>query len=102
MMNTGWRAISRSGRPPATCAAVGMGGNWMKLTSTSASSATPISDRYAPVKGCGSRSRVAEARFGPNTPPMMPPASTHEMAFSRAAGATTSAAAKRYSEALAW
>jgi hypothetical protein len=54
------------------------------------------------VKGCGNRSRVAEARFGPNTPPMMPPASTQEMAFSRAAGLTSSAAAKRYNEPLAW
>jgi hypothetical protein len=33
---------------------------------------------------------------------MMPPASTQEIAFSRAAAGTTSAAAKRYSEALAW
>ncbi len=41
------------------------------------------------------------ARLGPTTPPMIPPASTHEIARSFSAGATTSVAANRYSAAFA-
>ena len=73
----------------------------MNASVSSARSATPTSAAYAPANGAGNASRVALARLGPTTAPKMPPASTHEMAFSLNAGATNSGAAKRYKAALA-
>ena len=96
MMNTGWRAISRNGLPEL---APGKGalcsGNSMNDRASKDSAATPISATYAPAKGTASISFVALAKLGPMKAPMMPPASTMEMAFSFNDGATNSGPAKR-------
>jgi len=45
-MNTGWRMISRSGRPPPLPAALGgSGGNWMPAITAIETSATTASER---------------------------------------------------------
>ena len=100
-MNTGWRMISASGRPPYTALRAGAGANRMKAISTIATSATPASARYAPAKGTLNRSRVRDARFGPSTAPSKPPAMTSETARSRPSSVVSSAAANRYRPALA-
>jgi hypothetical protein len=98
----GCRASSVMGRPAgapaggATC-----GAKRTKLITTSPSSATPTSARYAPTKGVANQPRVALARLGPRNAPTTPPASTQDSARSRKAGATSSVPAKRYSAPLA-
>ena len=100
-MNTGWRAISASGRPGRAALGNGSGGKSMNDITASDASATPTSAAYAPANGTGNASRVTFARFGPITAPMIPPASTHEIARSLNSRLTSSVAAKRYSPALA-
>ena len=100
-MNTGWRTISRSGRPPpALSAAVGLGTStrdWM----ASATIATAASNANDPRKGVANMSLPQRDIAGPRKPPTMPPASTSEMARALVAGEDTSAAAKRYCSPIA-
>jgi hypothetical protein len=90
-MNTGWRAISASGRPVRA--------RLRRLVRREVGSTTAPA-RPAPRPPARGRrrqtapaapSRVALARFGPMKAPMMPPASTQEMAFSLNRAASSSA-----------
>ena len=63
--------------------------------------ATPANAMYAPANGTFMTVRVYCAKLGPSTAPIKPPAMTKDTAFSRQLGVVNSAAAKRYSPALA-
>ena len=94
-MNSGWRTICPSGRPPASSAVVGIGSQ-TPVSTMADSAATSACTRNVAANICGGhRSMVQVTSCGPTTPAATPPAMTIESARGRHSGSTQSAAAKR-------